>query len=151
MLSFQPLPWCIVDTAGNMGFCFKYPGCSVCGGGDTDKYCDEYSRWAVTSLISDYVISIQWRWWEIAALNPLIITPRVIIFAWYPSLSGIVPTPGQTGWTVLRTLGPSVPPRAARPLGVKMLTLALMFLFKRNYCGGKGAINILDCWKCTLY
>lgn len=40
----MPLPWCIVDTAGNMGFCFKYPGCSVCGGGDTDKYCDEYSR-----------------------------------------------------------------------------------------------------------
>jgi len=39
-----PLPWCIVDTAGNMGFCFKYPGCEVCGGGDTDKYCDEYSR-----------------------------------------------------------------------------------------------------------
>lgn len=39
-----PLPWCIVDTAGNMGFCFKYPGCSVCGAADTDKYCDEYSR-----------------------------------------------------------------------------------------------------------
>lgn len=38
------LPWCIVDTAGNMGFCFKYPGCEVCGGPDTDKYCDEYTR-----------------------------------------------------------------------------------------------------------
>jgi len=38
------LPWCIVDTAGNTGFCFKYPGCEVCGAGDTDKYCDEYAR-----------------------------------------------------------------------------------------------------------
>ena len=40
----QAVPWCIVDSAGNTGFCYQYPACEVCQTPeDQDKYCDEYA------------------------------------------------------------------------------------------------------------